>query len=248
MSSVSDIAIILSKLSRDNALDVIEQSLVHLRDHYEFGFRSYGGVLQLVFEGIDFIQEKFIDDKIPSAAIIDRSLIEQLAERYDWLSIGGSIRMPELDHLIDIDLILFPTFDPVSPACVLFRLEGNLYRKIRAENDNFNEDIAKLLLKLSISLGANNIVEGFQAILIGDLDDVQTFDGEALRQVLLKPQSVENAISGVGMRTGFVVGIKCQEPLSNEIRKIWHSCQFLETVNKFVILNRLVDFNNPHRR
>lgn len=247
MSSASDIAIILSNLSHGHALDVVEQSLARLIDQYEFGFRSYGGALQLVFEGSEFIQEKFINDKIPSVAAIDRPMIEQLVGRYEWLSIGGSIRVPELEHLVDLDLILFPTFDAVSPACVLFRLEGDLYRIIRGEDDNFNEDTAKLLLKFSISLGANDLVDGFQAILIADLDDVQTFDGEALRQVLLKPQSVENRISGVGLRTGFVVGIRSQEISSDEIRKIWRNSRVFETVNRFTVLNRLVDFKNPRR-
>ena len=120
-----------------------------------------------------------------------------------------------------------------------------MYEMVRGEDGSFNEDAAKVLLKLSISLGANDKVEGFQARLIEDLDAVQTFDGATLRQMLLEPQSVADAMAGVGMRNGLVTGIKSRILSAVEFGQIWRDCDVSETTNGFAVLNTLVDFNKP---
>lgn len=248
MSSDSDIAIIQSKVSQQVALDIIERSLDLLLEQYDFGFRSYGGVLGLEFQGTEYLQERELDDGPSSASAIDRQELERLTGCERWFSIGGSIRIPGVESLIDLDLILYPTFDQKLPACVLFRLERDLYDGVWRADNSFNEDAAATLFKLSVRLGANELVDGFQATLIADLSEVSPFDGLALRDELQNPTAVREIAMNPRLRRGFVTGVR-NSPLSmNELRQKWRDFEISATTNGFVVVSRLVDVNKrkPH--
>ncbi|MEC4678765.1 MAG: hypothetical protein VST69_08445 [Nitrospirota bacterium] len=245
MSNESDIAIILSNVSSEDGVRIFEASLLCLLEEFDFGFRGYGGVLQLLFDKNEFVQEKEIDDKINSVTEIDTALIKKLIARYQWLSIGGSIRIPEVDHLVDLDLILFPSFESSCPTCIFFRLEHDLYGRVGIDKNRFDKDAAEILLKLSLRFGTQNGVTAFQTRLIGDLDDLQPFNAKSLQRSILEPVALKDRRMGFRPKMGFINGIRRQFLATQTIKKIWKDCETFESVNGFSVLNRLIDFTLP---
>ena len=241
MSSDSDIAIIQSKVSHRASLDIVAGALHRLLEHYDFGFRGYGGVLGLEFAGREYLHERELDEGPSSASDIDRKELERLASRERWFAIGGSIRIPEVDKLLDLDLILYPTFDPERPACVLFRLERDLYDDVWRSDSSFNEDGAATLFKLCVSLGAHKLVDGFRAMIIADLGDIIPFDGASLRDELLRPRSAREIRADPRLRHGFVTGVKRSLVSLEEVRQTWRGAAVSETTGGLVVVSRLVD-------
>ncbi|GEM_PF-4147566 len=112
MSSSSDIAITLPKMSVADALLTPGQALARLVERDRFDFCGYGEILALDFlEGTD-IDERLFPDAPTTIADIDPAA---LAAREPWFCIGGSIVTADSEAL-DLDLMLVPTGDPVAPA------------------------------------------------------------------------------------------------------------------------------------
>jgi len=241
MSNDSEVAIVLSSVNKNMAFKIIRMSLNLLINDYMFGFRSYGGVFQLLFEDNKFFGESPIDSEISSASLIDLSTIRYIESQYKGFSINGSIRLSGLDSLVDLDIIFLPVFDVDDKSCVVFRIEEDVYWRLWDENDILNEDLKETLLTLVIELGANNLVDAFHARLLVDLSDIQCFDGVALRESLLQPAKLQDLAKGAGLNHGFITGIKTSLLSLNEIGDIWKVCDKFETTNGFAILDDLVE-------
>ncbi|AGC43130.1 hypothetical protein MYSTI_01798 [Myxococcus stipitatus DSM 14675] len=243
MASASDVFVVLAKVSGEEALRIVEHALGMVVERYDFGFRGYGGVVALVFEGEEFIQERKLAEDIASVQSLDRGGLEQLAHREHWFSIGGSLRFPNEQRQYDFDIIMYPTFDAERPACVVFRMDPSLYTEVDGSDGNgFDEDAAERLLKLCISLGAADEVDGFQALLLGELEEVHPFDGPELRAALVSPRSIRDRLSGKKvLQHGFVTGIRKTILGGVDLTPSWNGYRVLETTHGFVILSRLVD-------
>ncbi len=239
MSSSTDIVIVLTKSSLPGALDVLESSLSVLIEDYDFGFRSYGEILGLDFSGRDFQGERELDDAPTSVPDIDRAALEVLAADPRWFSIGGSMRVEEVEALVDIDLILYPTFEPEQPACVVFRLESDIYDAVYGRG--YDAEAAERLVKLCVSLGAVEGVDGFQARLVADLDDVEPLDAARLRHVMVELESIR----ADGPTPAIVVGARRDLVALPELRDRWKDGTTFETTSGFVVLSTLVDIGPP---
>lgn len=239
MSSTTDIVIVLAKSSLSSALDVLESSLAVLIEDYDFGFRSYGEILGLDFSGQEFQGEQELDDAPTSVADIDRAALEALVAAPRWFSIGGSMRVQDVEALVDIDLILYPTFDPERPACVVLRLENDLYGAIY--DQGYNADAAERLVRLCVGLGAIEGVDGFQTKLVADLDDVEPQDAGQLRHVMVELESIRPE----GARPGLVVGARRELVTLRELQERWKDGTAFETTTGFAVLSTLVDIRVP---
>src|SRR5690606_5930803 len=122
MSENFPTAVILTKMRLETAIEVMGQSLDMLVHDYEFGFRGWGGPMQMFFEegGYD---EDVIDEQL-SQRDFNRETVARFVQRYHWFSLEGSIRLPHVDRLCSLDVVFYPTFDEANPACVLFHLDS----------------------------------------------------------------------------------------------------------------------------
>ena len=231
MSENHPSAIVLTKTRLETAIDILGQSLEMLVNDYDFGFRGFGGALQLFFDG-----GEYDEDIIPEQLLqrdFNRETAERFAHEYGWFSLEGTIRIPGSHRLWGLDVVLYPTFDEVRPACVLFRLDSWFLESVYGRNfDTFNSDAADRLVQLSVALGANVLVDGFMTVRLPSLAEVPILDAELLRNLLLDPQPFN-------LRLGFVTGIKSQLAPLSEIEKHWPGCDLLQTITGFSVLSRV---------
>lgn len=240
MSSSTDIVIVHAKARLDHALAVLERSMALLLERYDFGFRGYGGVLALQFAGTEFLGEEELEQGPEQASAIDRPALEGLAARTRWFSIGGSVRIEGVEALVDLDVILYPTFDQEFPASVVFRLESDLYDRIYPRGLEYDSEAAERLVQLCVSLGAAEGSGGFQARLVADLGDIRAFDGPSLRDAVLRPASI--ALRGASsQRPGLVTGVPRRLCSRAEILSHYPDGVVFETTTGFSILSTLVD-------
>lgn len=241
MSESSRIAIVMSRVTEEVAARLFAESLEILIEQYEFGFRGTGGLLRLVFDEQRYKWEEPIGEKSPSAGDITAGAISELIQRYKWFSAAGTIRMEGRKQLRNCQILHYPTFDRNEPSCLIFVLEASLYHDVYGEDDDeFHEDAADTLLALTVRLGANELVDGFQMLLIGSFAEIQPFDGRQLRQSLLEPTSIADRREGKGFPHGWITGIKRSLLPLPQIRQVWQDGQTFETVSGFSILNDLI--------
>lgn len=244
MSYESEIAIVLSKVTSTQSIDILTESLALLLKDYEFGFRSYGCVVGLDFKDKVYLGERQLQTEVPVASLITRTTLEHLASEEVWFNIGGSIRIPGVDVLLDFDLLRIPTCDSERPACVVFMLGRELYTRVYGDDDeSFDSFAASTLLALSVRLGAHPLVDSFNCSIVGDLSDVATFDAESLRGVVMNPSGAREAMAiarSGGLYPGFVFGVRTEIFPLSEIRQ--HYADVTETLNGFSIASDLVDF------
>jgi hypothetical protein len=243
MSSASDVVVVLSKVTDSASLDIVDASLRALIEDYDLGFRSYGGMIALSFDGQEFTEEGPLAGAPTAATALSRQVLEGLARRQPWFGVSGTVRVPDGERLIDLEILRWPTFDPQRPACVLFRLPGDLYTDVR--KDGFDEEAADLLLKLCIRLGASSLVDAFEAKLVGDLAEVATLDGVALASALLAPPTIREMIANPQLQRGFVVGVKSSLLSAPDLRRAWPDGHVLETTHGFSVLSMLVQLKKP---
>ena len=241
MSENHPSAIILTKTPLETAIDILGQSLEMLVTDYDFGFRGYGGAVQLFFDGgrydEDIIHEKLLQQDFT------RATMERFVHEYGWFSLQGSFLIPDVHELCEIDVVLYPTFDEAHPACVLFGLDSWFLESVYGRRFNtFNQEAADRLLQLSVALGANELADGFMTDRLPSLARVPILDAELLRKRLLEhppfPPSLEEALATPSV--GLVTGIKTQLVPLSEIQKHWPSCALLQTITGFSILSTVV--------
>jgi hypothetical protein len=244
VSDHSSIAIILSSIKRDVAISVLEQSLAVLSGEFQFGFRGRGNVLRLVFEGQKYKWQDKIAEVFTSVSELDSQTLTKLVKEYGSFAVAGSIRVPNSMTLYNLDLILYPTFSPENPVCIVFRLDSSLYYDVYGEDDEFDQSAADTLLGLTVRLGANDQVEGFQMLLVQSLADIKTFSGLDLRGSLLGPAPIQGLVSDAGLPHGFVTGIKASILSLTAIGKVWKDGRKIETVNGFSVLDDLIEIDD----
>lgn len=239
MSKVSQIALTLSNAPRHEALDTIAESIAFLAERYDYGFRSYGGILTLDFQGTEIIAEDFVKPLDPTLRGHDRAELGKLAKRYKWFGIMGSILFPGFENLADFHVLLVPTGQPERPACVIFRFESELYLRVWKDGTGYDPEAAEALLQLCIALGTSRGVDGFEARLVEEIDEVPRNDGAGLVRFLTDA----HCASSLDVARGFVTGIRRASLSESELQsvgKLWSSWQFLDTTNGFLIINGLI--------
>jgi hypothetical protein len=242
MSENHPSANILTKTRLETAIEILGQSLEILVKDYDFGFRGYGGAVQLVFDEGEYDDDIIIHEQLLQRDF-NRETAERLAREYGWFSLEGSIYIPGSHLLWGLDVVLYPTFDEAFPACVLFGLDSGFLESVYGRQFNtFNPDAADRLLQLSVALGANELVDGFMTDRLPSLAEVPILNAELLRKRLLEhppfPASVEAAL--VTPSVGLVTGIKTQLVPLSEIQKRWPRCGLLQTITGFSILSTVV--------
>lgn len=240
MSSASDIVIVLSKTTLSNAIDVLDRAVDNAVQRYDFGFRGYGEVLGLDFDGQTFVGERELASGPSGTSKIDRTALTNLVAAEGWFSIGGSIRIDDVDALVDLDIVLMPTFDAEAPAGVVYRLENDLYASIYGRGASYDDGAAGTLVRLCVALGAVDGVDAFQVKLVGDLGEVRPVDSASVRRALICPCSAAEAARGSTLRPGLVAGVRRNLLSPDEVRDTWPDGEILETVTGFVVLSTLV--------
>jgi hypothetical protein len=137
-------------------------SLEPLVAEYQFGFRSSGRAYRLSFDAREFVGEDKIDETV-SDADLTRGFVERLAKKYRWLELVGGIRAPDVEQLVNFAILIYPTFEPERPACVVYRFDYSLLEAVRDVDSNaLNQDAADRLFRLVISIGASRHTDGFR--------------------------------------------------------------------------------------
>jgi hypothetical protein len=241
MSENHPSAIVLTKTRLETAIEILGQSLEILVNDYDFGFRGYGGAVQLVFDEGEYDDDIIIHEQLLQRDF-NRETAERLAREYGWFSLEGSIRIPGSHLLWGLDVVLYPTFDEAFPACVLFGLDSGFLESVYGRQFNtFNQDAADRLVQLSVALGANELVDGFMTVRLPSLAEVPILDAELLRNLLLDPQPFPPSYEEAKAipRPGFVTGINSQLVPLSQIEKHWPGCVLLQTITGFSILSTM---------
>jgi hypothetical protein len=241
MSENHPSAIILTKTRLETAIDILGQSLEMLVNDYDFGFRGFGGAVQLFFD-----EGQYDEDSIPEQLLqrdFNRATMERFTHEYGWFSLQGTIRIPDVAQLCGLHVVLYPTFDEACPACVLFGLDSWFMESVWGPSfDTFNQDAADRLVQLSIVLGANELIDGFMTVRLPSLAEVPVLDAVLLRTLLLEskpiPASLEEALATP--RPGLVTGIKTKLVPLSEIQKRWPDGVLLQTITGFSVLSTMV--------
>jgi len=248
MSDSLSVVIVLASMKQELAVPVMAQSLAVLMNEYQFGFRGIGGVSSLLFDKTEYKYEGGISETFLSATALDVEAIQKLAEHYHWFSIYGSIRIPSRGiTLYPTSLILYPTFDPINPVCIVFELGPSLYRQVYEDddfNDHFDKDAADVLFQLTVRLGANDQTDGFRMSCVGSLDEIKTFDVVALRHHLLHPPSIQDVMKGDALNYSYITGIKASILSLDEMKRICIYGDTFLTLNGFSVLNELVEIDD----
>ncbi|KIG15329.1 hypothetical protein DB30_05661 [Enhygromyxa salina] len=213
-----------------------------LTERYEFGFRGYGGAARLCFDGDKLVDELCLDG-FPTIDSLGRATLEQLVNQHRWLSLTGSFRFEGARRLFDINLALYPTFDPERPVCLISHLDASLYKDLRDDDwHRLNHDAADRMRSLGISLGGHDLTDGFNAQNLESFHDVVTFDGAALKEALLHPASVRAAYKGGVITPGTICGIKKALLTLDQLRPIWGPAEYFETIRGHSILSSMIDY------
>lgn len=241
MSENHPTAVVLTKTTLDDAIEVLGEALERLVQTHDFGFRGYGAALQLLFEGgrydEDLIEEPLTQDDFNTATV------RRLAQRYRWFALEGSIRAPGADRLCSVSAVLYPTFDGAFPACVVFRLDSWFLESVYGRDFNgFDQEAADRLTRLSIFLGAADRVDGFMTIRLPSLERVPVLDAEILRSLLLDPgvpvTSLEEALAAP--RVGFITGIRSSIVSTSQLAAVWSGAKVIQTIHGFSVLDTMV--------
>ncbi|KIG19415.1 hypothetical protein DB30_02696 [Enhygromyxa salina] len=211
-----------------------------LTERYEFGFRGYGGAARLCFDGDKLVDELRLD-VVQTIDNLGRATLEQLVDQHRWLSVTGSFRFEGALRLFDINLALYPTFDPERPVCLISHLDASLYKDLSNDDDSLNHEAADRMRSLGILLGAHELTDGFNAQNFESFHEVITFDGAALKEALLHPASVRAAYKGGVITPGTICGIKKAMLTLNQLRPIWGPAEYFETITGHSILSDMID-------
>lgn len=241
MSSYLKSAVITAAVSSEHGCIMLADALDMLFEHYELGFRGYGGVMRLRFDGREYRGEEAIDESVAMVEDLDQATIEQLVARYRWITVTGSFAMEGLERALDIKLVLYPTFDAERPVCMVSHLDAYLYESLWSDDDALDVEAAERLRTLAVMLGGHELTDGFYTTNIEALDEVVTFDGAALRDSFVEPTSVAEARKGKAISHGSVSGIKSTLLTVDELRPKWGDGELFETVNGFSVLSCLVE-------
>lgn len=245
MSENFPIQVVLTKTNTSVAVNILGRTLERLVRDFDFGFRGFGCATQVSLENGQYdensIRETLLQHQFNVATV------KRLHEQYRWFILQGSMRLPDVDRLFSIDAALFPTLDDNCPACVVFELDSWLFESIYGRNMNeFRQEAADLLARLSIMLGANPLTDGFMAQRLAALEDVHPFDASYLRRCLLEPDpfpsTFEDLVAAQGRRCGpgLVTGVKAAVVSPGELRLRWPDGVVIETATGFSVLSCVV--------
>lgn len=243
MSDYLKVAVITTATTEANALAVLSDMLDRLYQDYELGFRSYGGVMRLEFDGRECRGEQYIDDTVASVADLDHERLGELAARHRWLVVSANFGIEGVRGALDANFFTFPTFLAEQPACAVAWLDAKLYRALYDDDAQLDEEAAERLRTLIVALGANERVEGFHTATIDAFADVPTFDAATLRNSLLQPRSIAELRAHGGLVHGIVTGISRSVLSPQEIealRSRWWGADWYETLNGFLVMSSLV--------
>jgi len=122
MSQPLDVVVVLANSSLETAAEIVGFSLEPLVAEYQFGFRSSGRAYRLSFDAREFVGEDKIDETV-SDADLTPEFVGRLATKYRWLELVGGIRVPDVEQLVNFAILIYPTFEPERPACVVYRFD-----------------------------------------------------------------------------------------------------------------------------
>jgi hypothetical protein len=245
-------AVTLTKVPLETAIEVMGQSLEMLVRDYEFGFRGWGGPMQMFFEDGGY-DEDVIDEQLRQADF-SRETVARFVQRYKWFSLEGSIRLPNVDRLCGLDIVLYPTFDEANPACVIFVLDSWFLESVWGRAfDRYDKEAADTLVKLSVALGAHDLVDGFITDSFSGFDEnLLTFDAAHLRTLLFQPAlgrkkfaKIEEMLAVPSV--GLVTGIKTSVVSAAELQLLRRDGVTLRTINGFAVLSILIEADFPGR-
>ena len=240
MSYHSRIAIVLASIARHVIPHVMHDVLAAVLGKYEFGFRARGGISKLVFQDGVYKWQERVPGACGSAMDLDVASIAVLVERYSSFGIAGSIRIPGKKTLYDFQTVCYSASESETSACIVCLVEGSLYYDVYGDNDVFNEEAAQTLVQLSINIGANNNIDGFNVTLVPSLHDIKPVNGAALREGLLRPTPIMEKATGAGL-SALITGIRSSLVSLDELRVVWRDANLWETVNGFCIVSSLID-------
>jgi hypothetical protein len=237
-------AVVLTNTRLDTSVDLLGESLERLVQELDFGFRGWGAAMQLFFDGGTY-DEDVIDERLTQKDL-NRGTVERFVKEYAWFALQGSFRLPGLDRLCSMDVVLRPSFAAAQPACVLFCLDSWFLEQTWGKSSHsFDPDAAEALGKLAVRLGAHPLVDGFKTVLLPSIGEVRPFDVLALRQALLFPPPVAQTLEDVAnlddSGPGLVSGIKTNIVSLAELAGRWPDGNVFPTTSGFAVLNNLGD-------
>lgn len=240
MSDYLKSAIITTRVSLESGCTLLGDVLDLLYEKYQFGFRSYGGVMRLRYDGGQCRGEDEIEQTVERVEDLDRDLIEQLVAKYRCPSVTGSFGMEGLDRLLDINVSLYPTFDPDLPVCLVSHLDAFLYRGLWDDDLVIDPEAAERMRALAIALGAHDLVDGFYTMNMEGYDEFISMGVQQLQDSLVAPAPMDEIRERKAISHELVSGIKRTRLSVEQLREAWEHSEVFETTNGFSILSGLV--------
>jgi hypothetical protein len=238
MSEYLKPAIITASVSLEHGCAMLIDTMNRLIEEYEFGFRGYGDVSRVVYDGREFLYKDILEHSPPLATITPEYLTE-LVPTHTAVAISGDFRWPGLHRLLPVSVALCRTFVPERPVCLVVHMDAYLYNTLEDEEERVDHEAADRYQKLAVTFGAHELTEAFIMDNIVSFDEVPVFDGEALKQSFLNRPSIRERWETRGQRVhlphGEVCGLKNWLLSREQMQALWPGADVFETITGMVI-------------